>query len=122
MRNPSASSLLKLLCRLRRWQEMPDPALSQLEQIDWSALSWIFLTSWTGGTCEIASGLDIGQLDWHPVIDPESRQQRRADGIDGVYGNRHILRVWHLATGGSIGLFAAEEVSNGVWVVFVPKA
>lgn len=118
----SPNSPLKILWRLCCRRKPLDPTVSQLEQIDWPALSWAFLTSWAGGECEISPGLDIVRLDWRPVIDPESGQQRQAEGIDCVYGDRHVLRVWHLTARGSISLFAAEEISNGVWVIFVPEA
>lgn len=121
MLDPSPNSLLKILCRICCARKPLAPRASQLEPVDWPALSWVFVTSWSGGACEIASGFDIGRLDWHPVIDPESGQQREAEGIDGVYGDRHSLRVWRLTERGSACLFAAEEVSNGVWVIFVPK-
>lgn len=120
MPDPSPNSLLRILQRIGCGRKPSNPAAGQLEQIDWPALSWTFLTSWAGGACEIAPGLDIGRLDWHPVIDPESGRQRRVEGIDRVYGDRHLLPVWSLAARGSVGLFAAEEVSNGVWVVFMP--
>lgn len=96
-------------------------AATQLARIDWHSLSWSFLTSWAGGSCEISPGVDIGRADWQPVLVPETARQREAEGIDNIYGDRHSLRVWLLETKGIVRIFAAVEVSNGVWLIFRPK-
>lgn len=115
-----ASGLLTGFVRRFIARRNPDTS-TQLAHIDWHSLSWNFLTSWTGGSYEISPGFDIGRADWHPVLAPETDRQREAEGIDNLYGDRHSLRIWFLETRGSIRIFAAVEVSNGVWLIFRPK-
>ncbi|HLG84679.1 MAG TPA: hypothetical protein VKY22_27050 [Bradyrhizobium sp.] len=101
--------------------ERKPQAEARLAGIDWPALDWKFAASWAGERREISPGLDLGRDDWRKVIDPETDSQREIEGIDPVYGKLHHLSVWYLARGDDIGIFAADEVSNGVWLVFVPK-
>lgn len=111
--------VLRMLGFPRRPQE-PQPAL-RLAGVDWPALSWKFATSWAGERREISPGFDIGGDDWREVIDPDNGRQRVVEGVDPVYGTRLRLRLWYIERAGDIRIFAAGEVGNGMWLVFVPK-
>lgn len=100
----------------------PKPtAAEQLAAIDWRSLKWVFLASWTGGSQEIAPGFDIADAKWQGVTDGPSGGQRKIEGVDGVYGDLRRVAVWFIEAAGEIRVFAADEVSNGVCLVFVPQ-
>jgi len=112
---------LRLLGLCRR-QRKPD-AETQLAGIDWPKLNWIFLTSWAGGERRVISpGFDLGADDWRAIIDPGSGRQREIEALDPLYGTRRCLSLWYLSHGENICIFAADEVSNGMWIIFVPEA
>lgn len=111
-----------LLLGLSRSQRKPD-AETQLAGTDWPELNWIFLTSWAGGERrEISPGFDLDADDWRAIIDPDTGRQREIEALDPVYGTRRSLSLWYLSHGDNIGIFAADEVSNGMWIIFIPEA
>jgi hypothetical protein len=80
---------------------------------------WRYLTSWVGEPCEIAAGWDISKTPWHAAIDPATGMQRTIEGVDGVYGDTHHVHAWCIEQNGEVRTFAADELSNGIWIVFV---
>jgi len=112
--------MLRLL-GLPRNQRRPDAEV-RLAGIDWAAMEWKFETSWAGERREISPGFDLDDRDWRAAIDPETGRQREIEGIDPAYGRRLRMRVWYLVRGPDFRIFAADEVSNGVWLVFVPES
>lgn len=95
---------------------------TRLAGIGWPTLSWTFLTSWAGGERrEISPGFDLGRDDWRPIVDPDTGRQRKIEARDPLHGIRRCLGIWYLSHGDDIWIFAADEVSNGVWIVFVPE-
>jgi hypothetical protein len=103
-----------------RIRPKPEPD-RRLADIDWPELDWKFETTWAGERREISPGFELGGGDWRPIIDPETGSPREIEVVDPLYGRRLRLRLSYILRGGEIVLFAADEVSNGVWLVFVPK-
>ena len=114
------ADVLRLL-GFSRGKRKPDRE-ARLAAIDWPKLNWLFLTSWAGERWEIAPGVDLGADDWLAIIDPETGRQREIKALDPAYGTRRSLSLWYLSHGENICIFAADEVSNGIWIIFVPKA
>lgn len=100
----------------------PKPTLEErLAAIDWAALRWRFLHSWVNEHCEIAPGCDIREEKWQAVIDPATGRTRLIEGVEELYGRTHQVFVWCIPREDSLNLFAATEVSNGVYILFVPE-
>jgi hypothetical protein len=105
---------------LRAFRGSPKPTLEErLAAIDWATLRWRFLHSWVNEHREIAPGCDIREETWQAVIDPATDRQRWFEAVDPTYGN--TLRMWVscIPREDRVNLFAATEVSNGVYLLFV---
>lgn len=107
--------------RLLGFPRRPDAA-TRLAAIDWPALDWTFATSWGGERREIAPGFDLGHEDWNEVRDGATGAPREIDAVDPAYGNKLRLRIYYIEKHGAIRIFAAGEVSNGVWLIFIPNS
>lgn len=118
LRDIDVRTLLARTARFLALNRRHDDA-AQAAAIVWPDERWRYLTSWVGEPCEIAAGWDISKAPWHAAIDPATGVQRTIEGVDGMYCDTHHVHAWCIEQNGEVRTFAADEVSNGVWIVFV---
>ena len=63
-----------------------------------------------------------GTTPWHGVPDPRTGETRLVAVVEPRYQQTHHFHVYEVRAAGRRVVYAADELSNGIFGFFLPKA
>jgi hypothetical protein len=122
----AGQEIVSVLTLLSRWLPVPKNESAVAPQpfvLDWNSLTWVFLTAVSEGErVEIAPGINVWDHPWHGVPDPRTGETRLVAVVEPRYHQTHSFHVYEVRADGRRVVYAADELSNGIFGFFLPKA